>query len=108
MRRKLRLGSVTVCLMCLTGCSSLGMLSELAAPVANFGLGLYNADTYVTKDCQWYEPVWFSKETKEWLKKAKPPTVVISDLGKVSYNNDLALELCENMEKGKQDNEKTN
>ena len=105
MRLKLKSGSVVVCLMCLTGCS---ILTELVAPVANFGLGLYNADTYVTKDCQWYEPVWFSKETKEWLKKAKPPTVVISDIAKVSYNNDLALELCEDMEKGKQDNEKTN
>ena len=99
MRLKLKSGSVVVCLMCLTGCSGLGMLSELAAPVANFGLGLYNADTYVTKDCQWYEPVWFSKETKEWLKKVNPPPVVISDLGKVSYNNDLALELCEEMER---------
>ena len=89
----------------LTGCS---IAYDLVAPVANFGLGLYNADTYVTKDCQWYEPVWFSKETKEWIKKSKPPPVVISDLGKVSYNNDLALELCENKEKGKQDNEKTN
>ena len=107
MRRKLKLGSVTVCLMFLTGCS-VGLLTELVAPVTNFGLGLYNADTYVTKDCQWYEPVWFSKETKEWLKKSKPPQVVISDIGKVSYNNDLALELCEDMEKGKQDNEKTN
>ena len=80
----------------LTGCS---IAYDLVAPVANFGLGLYNADTYVTKDCQWYEPVWFSKETKEWLKKVNPPPVVISDLGKVSYNNDLALELCEEMER---------
>ena len=84
--------------MFLTGCS---IAYDLVAPVANFGLGLYNADTYVTKDCQWYEPVWFSKETKEWIKKSKPPPVVISDLGKVSYNNDLALELCEDKEKGK-------
>ena len=61
----------------LTGCS---IAYELVAPVANFGLGLYNADTYVTKDCQWYEPVWFS------------------------YNNDLALELCKNMERGSEIN----
>lgn len=105
MRLRLKSGSVVVLLILLTGCS---ILTELVAPVANFGLGLYNADTYVTKDCQWYEPVRFSKETKEWIKKAKPPEVVISDLGKVSYNNDLALELCENKEKGKQGNEKTN
>ena len=98
MRLKLKSGSAVVCLMCLTGCS---IAYDLVAPVANFGLGLYNADTYVTKDCQWYEPVWFSKETKEWLKKVNPPPVVISDLGKVSYNNDLALELCEDKEKGK-------
>ena len=97
MRLKLKSGSAVVCLMCLTGCS---IAYDLVAPVANFGLGLYNADTYVTKDCQWYEPVWFSKETKEWLKKVNPPPVVISDLGKVSYNNDLALELCEDKEKG--------
>ena len=35
------------------------------------------------------------------LQKADPPPVVISDIGKVSYNNDLALELCEDKEKEK-------
>jgi hypothetical protein len=98
MKRKLKSISAAACLTLLTGCS---IAYDLVAPVANFGLGLYNADTYVTKDCQWYEPVWFSKETKEWLKKADPPPVVISDIGKVSYNNDLALELCEDKEKEK-------
>ena len=71
------------------------MLSELAAPAANFGLGLYNADTYYSKECAWYEPVWFSKETKEWIKKAIPPPGAIKDLSKVARNNDIFKEVCD-------------
>lgn len=95
MKLKLKLGTVVVCLTFLTGCSSLGMLSELAAPAANFGLGLYNADTYYSKECAWYEPVWFSKETKKWIKKAIPPSGVIKDLSKVARNNDIFKEVCD-------------
>ena len=86
--------SVNLCLMCLTGCSSLGMLSELAAPAANFGLGLYNADTYYSKECAWYEPVWFSSEMKTWLSENTPPPLGIKDLAKVARNNDLFKEVC--------------
>ena len=96
MKPRLRLLSVWVLVILSTGCS---MLTSMAPAVGNFALNLYNADTYVTKDCQWYEPAWFSKETKDWLKKVNPPPEVIADIGKVSYNNDLALELCEDKEK---------
>ncbi len=76
----------------LTGCS---ILTELVAPVANFGLGLYNADTYVTKDCKWYEKVNFSKSTKDWIRgQAEVPQYVIDDLKQIAYNNDLYDELC--------------
>ena len=76
----------------LNGCIS---MLELIPSGVNFGLGLYNADTYITKDCKWYEPVWFSPETKEWIKLNVPPKIVINDLGKVARNNDLYKELCE-------------
>ena len=56
MKLKLKLGSVVVCLMFLTGCSA-SILTELVAPVTNFGLGLYNADTYYSKECAWYEEI---------------------------------------------------
>tara|TARA_R110000824_G_scaffold382204_1_gene575336 strand:+ start:1232 stop:1480 length:249 start_codon:yes stop_codon:yes gene_type:complete len=78
--------------MSLTGCSLVG---ELAAPAANFALGLYNADTYYSKECAWYEPVWFSKETKEWIKKAKPDPVALKDFAKVARNNDIFKEVCD-------------
>ena len=67
----------------------------MIAPVANFGLGLYNADTYYSKECAWYEKVEFSPQTKEWLKTSHPPEVVVKDLGKVARNNDIYKEVCE-------------
>ena len=76
----------------LTGCSSI--LTEMAAPAANFGLGLYNADDYYSKECMWYEKVEFSPQTKEWLKTSSPPEVVVKDLGKVARNNDIYKEVC--------------
>ena len=82
-----------VCLMYLTGCSSLA--KEMIAPVANFGLGLYNADTYYSKECAWYEKVEFSPQTKEWLKTNNPPKLVVKDLGKVARNNDIYKEVCD-------------
>jgi hypothetical protein len=77
--------------MFLTGCS---LLTQLAPPVANFGLGLYNADSYYSKECLWYEEVKFSPNTKEWLKSMKTPPHVISDIAKVARNNDLFKEVC--------------
>ena len=56
MKLKQRFVTGLACLTFLTGCST-AILSELAAPVANFGLGLYNADTYYSKECAWYEQV---------------------------------------------------
>ena len=76
----------------LTGCS--GTLTQLIAPIASFGLGLYNADSYYSKECVWYEPVKFSPKTKEWLRSTKPPTHVIKDVAKVARNNDLFKEVC--------------
>lgn len=92
MKLRLKLGSVLVCLMFLTGCS---MAMELVAPVTNFGLGLYNADTYYSKECAWYEPVWFSKETKQWIADNIPKKEVVKDFAKVARNNDLYKEVCE-------------
>ena len=91
MRPKLRLAGVWGLVILSTGCS---IAYDLVAPVANFGLGLYNADTYVTKDCQWYEPVWFSPEMKDWIKNNNPPSEGIKDLAKVARNNDLFKEVC--------------
>ena len=82
-----------VCLTFLTGCSSLA--KEMIAPVANFGLGLYNADTYYSKECAWYEKVEFSPQTKEWFKNNNPPKLVVKDLGKVARNNDIYKEVCD-------------
>ena len=78
-------------LMSLTGCS---ILPQMAAPTANFGLGLYNADSYYSKECLWYEPVWFSPEMKDWIKNNNPPSEGIKDLAKVARNNDLFKEVC--------------
>lgn len=77
--------------MFLTGCS---VATELVAPVTNFALGLYNADTYYSKECAWYEPVYFSDATKEWIKQAQPDKVVLTDFAKVAKNNDLFKEVC--------------
>tara|TARA_B100000470_G_scaffold72642_1_gene55496 strand:- start:843 stop:1088 length:246 start_codon:yes stop_codon:yes gene_type:complete len=73
----------------------MGILSELAAPVANFGLGLYNADTYYSKECAWYGQVKFSEDTKQWLLQNNPPPIVSEDLAQVAKNNDIYLEVCD-------------
>lgn len=80
--------------MFLTGCSA-SILSELAAPVANFGLGLYNADTYYSKECAWYEEIKLTQSTKQWLTDSKPPEGVVKDLAKVARNNDIYKEVCD-------------
>lgn len=92
MKLKLKLGLVPLYLMSLTGCST---LATLLPAVGSFALGMYDADTYYSKECAWYEPVWFSKETKEWIKKAKPDPVALKDFAKVARNNDLFKEVCD-------------
>ena len=78
----------------MTGCSA-SILTELVAPVTNFGLGLYNADTYYSKECAWYEEIKLTQETKQWLTESKPPEGVIKDLAKVARNNDIYKEVCD-------------
>ena len=97
MKRKLKLGSAVVCLMFWTGCS-VGILSELSAPVANFGLGLYNADTYYSKECAWYEEIKLTQSTKQWLTDNNPSEGVVKDLAKVARNNDIYKEVCDSKE----------
>ncbi len=82
---------ISLALCTLISCS---IATELIAPVANFGIGLYNADTYYTKECAWYEPVWFSDETKQWIKNNNPEDKTMKDLAKIAKNNDLYKELC--------------
>ena len=94
MKRKLKLGSAVVCLMFLTGCSA-SILTELVAPVTNFGLGLYNADTYYSKECAWYEEIKLTQSTKQWLTDNNPPEGVVKDLDKVARNNDIYKEVCD-------------
>ena len=77
--------------MSLTGCS---LLSEMAAPAANFGIGLYNADSYYSKECLWYEPVQLSAGTKEWLRSTNPPAQVVKDMAQIAKNNDLFKKVC--------------
>ena len=102
MKLKQRFVTGLVCLMFLTGCSSLGMLSELAAPAVNFGLGLYNADTYYSKECAWYEEIKLTPATKQWLTDSKPPEGVVKDLAKVARNNDIYKEVCDPKEPKKE------
>jgi len=78
--------------MSLTACS---MVGELVAPTANFALGLYNADTYYSKECAWYEEIKLDPATKQWLTDNNPPKIVITDLSKVARNNDIYKEVCE-------------
>ncbi len=98
MKLKLKLGSAVVCLTFLTGCSA-SILTELVAPVTNFGLGLYNADTYYSKECAWYEEIKLTQSTKQWLSDSKPPEGVVKDLAKVARNNDIYREVCDPPEK---------
>ena len=89
---------MSLCLTFLTGCSA-GVLTELIAPVTNFGLGLYNADTYYSKECAWYEEIKLTQSTKQWLTDNKPSEGVVKDLAKVARNNDIYREVCDPPEK---------
>ncbi len=91
MKLRLKLGIVWVCLTFLMGCS---ILPELAAPMANFAIGLYNADDYYSKECLWYNEVKLNEKTKKWLIESNPPEVVSKDLSTVSRNNDIYKEVC--------------
>lgn len=88
MKLKLKLGIVSVCLMYLLGCS---IASDLVAPMATFGLGLYDANDYYSKDCMWYEPVQFSKQSKDILREFPE---LSKDLAQVARNNDIYKEVC--------------
>ena len=89
---KIKYLSALLSLTLLTGCS---ILPTLIPPIASFGLGLYDADTYYSKECSWYEPSWFSKETKEWIRTNNPDQFVLTDLAKVARNNDIFKEVCD-------------
>ena len=92
MKLKRKLLSVLLCLMFSTGCS---ILPELVAPSANFLMGLYNADTYYSKECAWYEPVRFSEETKLWIVESRPNKDIVRELAQISRNNDIFKEVCD-------------
>ena len=96
MKLKLKLGTVLVCLMFSMGCS---IATQMIAPVANFAIGLYNADDYYSKECLWYNEVKLNDDTKKWLLESNPPEGVSKDLSTVSRNNDLYKEVCKNEEK---------
>lgn len=66
----------------------------MIAPTGNFLLGLYNADTYYSKECAWYEPVYFSAETKQWIVESRPNSMAVKDFAKVAKNNDIFKEVC--------------
>jgi hypothetical protein len=91
MKLKLKLGTVLVCLMSSMGCS---IATQMIAPVANFAIGLYNADDYYSKECLWYNEVKLNDDTKKWLLESNPPEGVSKDLSTVSRNNDLYKEVC--------------
>ena len=96
MKLKLKLGTVLVCLMFSMGCS---IATQMIAPVANFAIGLYNADDYYSKECLWYNEVKLNDDTKKWLLESNPPEGVSKDLSTVSRNNDLYKEVCDEEEK---------
>ena len=96
MKLKLKLGTVLVCLMFSMGCS---IVTQMIAPVANFAIGLYNADDYYSKECLWYNEVKLNDDTKKWLLESNPPEGVSKDLATVSRNNDLYKEVCNEEEK---------
>ena len=96
MKLKLKLGTVLVCLMFSMGCS---IATQMIAPVANFAIGLYNADDYYSKECLWYNEVKLNDDTKKWLLESNPPEGVSKDLSTVSRNNDLYKEVCKDEEK---------
>ena len=78
------------------GCS---IATQMIAPVANFAIGLYNADDYYSKECLWYNEVKLNDDTKKWLLESNPPEGVSKDLSTVSRNNDLYKEVCDEEEK---------
>ena len=96
MKLKLKLGTVLVCLMFSMGCS---IATQMIAPVANFAIGVYNADDYYSKECLWYNEVKLNDATKKWLLESNPPEGVSKDLSTVSRNNDLYKEVCKNEDK---------
>ena len=96
MKLRLKLGTVLVCLMFSMGCS---IATQMIAPVANFAIGLYNADDYYSKECLWYNEVKLNDDTKKWLLESNPPEGVSKDLSTVSRNNDLYKEVCDEEEK---------
>lgn len=75
------------------GCS---VIVEMLPSLANFTIGLYNADDYYSKECLWYNEVKMNDETKKWLLESNPPESVSKDLSTVSRNNDLYKEVCKN------------
>ena len=91
MKLNLKLGTVLVCLMFSMGCS---IATQMIAPVANFAIGLYNADDYYSKECLWYNEVKLNDDTKKWLLESNPPEGVSKDLSTVSRNNDIYKEVC--------------
>jgi len=91
MKLKLKLGTVLVCLMSSMGCS---IATQMIAPVANFAIGLYNADDYYSKECLWYNEVKLNDDTKKWLLESNPPEGVSKDLAVISKNNDIYKEVC--------------
>jgi len=91
MKLKLKLGTVLVCLMFSMGCS---IATQMIAPVANFAIGLYNADDYYSKECLWYNEVKLNDDTKKWLLESNPPEGVSKDLAVISKNNDIYKEVC--------------
>jgi len=91
MMQKLKLGSALVFLMFLMGCN---IATQMVAPVANFAIGLYNADDYYSKECLWYNEVKLNDDTKKWLIDSKPPEGVSKDLATIAKNNDIYKEVC--------------
>ena len=87
---------VSFLVLMLAGCS---VATEMIAPAGNFLLGLYNADTYYSKECAWYEEIKLTQSTKQWLTDNKPPEGVVKDLAKVARNNDIYREVCDPPEK---------
>ena len=81
-----------VCVMLSTGCS---ILPEVVAPAANFAIGFYDHNDYYSKECLWYDEIKLNDDTKKWLLESNPPEIVSEDLSKVSRNNDIYKEVCE-------------
>ena len=50
-----------------------------------------HANDYYSKDCMWYEPVQFSKQSKDILREFPE---LSKDLAQVARNNDIYKEVC--------------